>query len=155
MVTVSCYPLSIYRQMVAFGIYPEIVSKLKGFNATLGHLSDLDNLPCIVTKEKPRAPEVCLVHCPLLGNFKKKKSGHCRHLIWNTFFSQKRYTPFYFNSFSKNAAFLFLIIELQLELKGRKTTIFFFSLQKHLNFQSKIFGGFNPLFYYQLLCCGA
>lgn len=59
--------------MVAFGIYPEIVSKLKGFNATLGHLSDLDNLPCIVTKEKPRAPEVCLVHCPLLGNFKKKK----------------------------------------------------------------------------------
>lgn len=68
--------------MVAFGIiYPEIVSKLKGFNATLGHLSDLDNLPCIVTKEKPRAPEVCLVHCPLLGNFKKKKSGHCRHLI--------------------------------------------------------------------------
>lgn len=54
--------------MVAFGIYPEIVSKLKGFNATLGHLSDLDNLPCIVTKEKPRAPEVCLVHCPLLGD---------------------------------------------------------------------------------------
>lgn len=141
--------------MVAFGIYPEIVSKLKGFNATLGHLSDLDNLPCIVTKEKPRAPEVCLVHCPLLGNLKKKKV-----VIVNTsseihFFSQKRYTPFYFNSFSKNAAFLFLIIELQLELKGRKTTIFFFSLQKHLNFQSKIFGGFNPLFHYQLLCCGA
>lgn len=63
--------------MVAFGIYPEIVSKLKGFNATLGHLSDLDNLPCMVTKEKPRAP----VHCPLLGNLKKKKSGHCQHLI--------------------------------------------------------------------------
>lgn len=75
--------------MVAFGIYPEIVSKLKGFNATLGHLSDLDNLPCIVTKEKPRAPEVCLVHCPLLGNLKKKKSGHCRHLI----FSHKKGIP--------------------------------------------------------------
>lgn len=141
--------------MVAFGIYPEIVSKLKGFNATLGHLSDLDNLPCIVTKEKPRAPEVCLVHCPLLGNFKKKKVVIVDTSSEIHFFSQKRYTPFYFNSFSKNAAFLFLIIELQLELKGRKTTIFFFSLQKHLNFQSKIFGGFNPLFYYQLLCCGA
>lgn len=141
--------------MVAFGIYPEIVSKLKGFNATLGHLSDLDNLPCIVTKEKPRAPEVCLVHCPLLGNLKKKKVVIVGTSSEIHFFSQKRYTPFYFNSFSKNAAFLFLIIELQLELKGRKTTIFFFSLQKHLNFQSKIFGGFNPLFYYQLLCCGA
>lgn len=141
--------------MVAFGIYPEIVSKLKGFNATLGHLSDLDNLPCIVTKEKPRAPEVCLVHCPLLGNFKKKKVVIVDTSSEIHFFSQKRYTPFYFNSFSKNAAFLFLIIELQLELKGRKTTIFFFSLQKHLNFQSKIFGGFNPLFHYQLLCCGA
>lgn len=141
--------------MVAFGIYPEIVSKLKGFNATLGHLSDLDNLPCIVTKEKPRAPEVCLVHCPLLGNLKKKKVVIVDTSSEIHFFSQKRYTPFYFNSFSKNAAFLFLIIELQLELKGRKTTIFFFSLQKHLNFQSKIFGGFNPLFYYQLLCCGA
>lgn len=141
--------------MVAFGIYPEIVSKLKGFNATLGHLSDLDNLPCIVTKEKPRAPEVCLVHCPLLGNLKKKKVVIVDTSSEIHFFSQKRYTPFYFNSFSKNAAFLFLIIELQLELKGRKTTIFFFSLQKHLNFQSKIFGGFNPLFYYQLLCCRA
>lgn len=141
--------------MVAFGIYPEIVSKLKGFNATLGHLSDLDNLPCIVTKEKPRAPEVCLVHCPLLGNLKKKKVVIVDTSSEIHFFSQKSYTPFYFNSFSKNAAFLFLIIELQLELKGRKTTIFFFSLQKHLNFQSKIFGGFNPLFHYQLLCCGA
>lgn len=141
--------------MVAFGIYPEIVSKLKGFNATLGHLSDLDNLPCIVTKEKPRAPEVCLVHCPLLGNLKKKKVVIVDTSSEIHFFSQKRYTPFYFNSFSQNAAFLFLIIELQLELKGRKTTIFFFSLQKHLNFQSKIFGGFNPLFHYQLLCCGA
>lgn len=55
-VTVSCYPLSIYRQMVAFGIYPEIVSKLKGFNATLGHLYYLDNLPCIATKGKREAP---------------------------------------------------------------------------------------------------
>lgn len=120
--------------MVAFGIYPEIVSKLKGFNATLGHLSDLDNLPCIVTKEKPRAPEVCLVHCPLLGNLKKKKVVIVDTSSEIHFFSQKRYTPFYFNSFSKNAAFLFLIIELQLELKGRKTTIFFLFFTKTFEF---------------------
>lgn len=36
--------------MVAFGIYPEIVCKLKGFNATLGHLYDLDKVLCIATK---------------------------------------------------------------------------------------------------------
>lgn len=81
--------------MVAFGIYPEIVSKLKGFNATLGHLSDLDNLPCIVTKEKPRAPEVCLVHCPLWGNLQKKKwSLSTPHLKY--IFSHKKGIPYFF-----------------------------------------------------------
>lgn len=79
--------------MVAFGIYPEIVSKLKGFNATLGHLSDLDNLPCIVTKEKPRAPEVCLVHCPLLGNFKKKKKVVIVDTSSEIHFSHKKGIP--------------------------------------------------------------